>query len=192
MLYPEAGKKKNIFFAGRSGVGKTTMACIAAVKIANAGYRTLLITTSAHIRNVLDRPVGDKITSIESMANLWAVKIDSSKTVKEYKNKIVTNAKRKYSVSTVMDIVKKLNSSYIEEIATFQKITECASAADFDVIVIDMAPTAQTLRLLEFPMDWENQLVLLLTLPDRTLVKFIVRKFISYCLTERFRASNMQ
>ena len=34
--------------------------------------------------------------------------------------------------------------------------------------------------------------VLLLTLPDRTLVKFIVRKFISYCLTERFRASNMQ
>ena len=35
-------------------------------------------------------------------------------------------------------------------------------------------------------------IVLLLTLPDRTLVKFIVRKFISYCLTERFRASNMQ
>ena len=34
--------------------------------------------------------------------------------------------------------------------------------------------------------------LLLLTLPDRTLVKFIVRKFISYCLTERFRASNMQ
>lgn len=37
-----------------------------------------------------------------------------------------------------------------------------------------------------------KRLVLLLTLPDRTLVKFIVRKFISYCLTERFRASNMQ
>ena len=35
-------------------------------------------------------------------------------------------------------------------------------------------------------------ILLLLTLPDRTLVKFIVRKFISYCLTERFRASNMQ
>ena len=37
-----------------------------------------------------------------------------------------------------------------------------------------------------------RKLLLLLTLPDRTLVKFIVRKFISYCLTERFRASNMQ
>ena len=36
------------------------------------------------------------------------------------------------------------------------------------------------------------EMLLLLTLPDRTLVKFIVRKFISYCLTERFRASNMQ
>lgn len=162
LLYPQAGNRKHIFFSGKGGVGKTSMACITAVETASKGYRTLLMTTdpAAHIGSVLERPVLDNVTLIEGINNLYAIKIDPKQAAEDYKHKILVDAKKKFSASTVMGMEEELNSPCTEEMAAFQKFIDYASQDDFDVIVIDTAPTGHTLRLLELPMDWSKQLQL--------------------------------
>ncbi|MDT8900297.1 ArsA family ATPase [Anaeroselena agilis] len=162
LLYPQAGKRKHIFFSGKGGVGKTSMACVTAVEAASQGYRTLLMTTdpAAHIGSVLERPVLDEVTQMEAIPNLYAIKIDPKQAAEDYKHKILEDAKQKFSASTVLGMEEELNSPCTEEMAAFQKFIDYASQDDFDVIVIDTAPTGHTLRLLELPMDWSKQLQL--------------------------------
>lgn len=160
LIYPAAGKRKHIFFSGKGGVGKTSLACITAVTTAAKGYRTLLMTTdpAAHIGSVLERPVDATVTPLAAIPNLFAVKIDPKQAAEEYKAKILAEARQKFNASTVMGMEEELNSPCTEEMAAFQKFIDYASQAEFDVIVIDTAPTGHTLRLLELPMDWSKQL----------------------------------
>ena len=162
LLYPKKGKRKNIFFSGKGGVGKTSMACITAVEIAQKGFKTLLMTTdpAAHIGNVLEKPVGDTPTKIDDIENLYALKVDQKKATEEYKEKVLSEARKNFNESTVMAIEEELSSPCTEEMAAFQKFIEYASGEDFEVIVFDTEPTGHTLRLLDLPMDWSKQLQL--------------------------------
>lgn len=162
ILYPQKGDRKNIFFSGKGGVGKTSMACITAVETAQKGYKTLLMTTdpAAHIGSVLDKPVTDEITKIEGMENLFAVQIHQKKATEEYKENVLKDAEKKFDTSTVMAMREELDSPCTEEMAAFQKFIEFASMEDFEVIVFDTAPTGHTLRMLELPMDWSKQIQL--------------------------------
>lgn len=159
LIYPK-GKRKNIFFAGKGGVGKTSMACITAIHTSQKGYKTLLMTTdpAAHIGSVLEKPVTDEITSITQ--NLYAVKIDQKKATEDYKRIILEDAKGKFDESTIKAMQEELNSPCTEEMAAFQKFVDYANDDDFEVIVYDTAPTGHTLRLLELPMDWDKQIEL--------------------------------
>lgn len=160
LIYPKKGERKNIFFSGKGGVGKTSMACITAVQTANQGYKTLLLTTdpAAHIGKVLERPINHEITQIEDIDNLYAVKIDSKKAFEEYKRNILDEAKNKFDESTVIAMEEELNSPCTEEMAVFQKFIEYASTEEFEIIIFDTAPTGHTLRLLELPMNWSKQI----------------------------------
>lgn len=162
LIYPKKNKKKNIFFAGKGGVGKTSMACITAVQIAIKGFKTLLMTTdpAAHIGNVLDKSVSDEVTKIDGVENLYAVKIDQKKATEDYKKSILGDAKGRFDENTIKAMEEELNSPCTEEMAAFQKFILYASEDDFDVIIFDTAPTGHTLRLLELPMDWSKQIQL--------------------------------
>jgi arsenite-transporting ATPase len=160
LLYPKKGETKNIFFSGKGGVGKTSLACITAVKTANKGYKTLLITTdpAAHIGNVLEKSVTEEVSKIEEINNLYAAKIDAKKATEDYKKAVLKDAKVKFNESTVMAMEEELNSPCTEEMAAFQKFIEYASGSEFEIIVFDTAPTGHTLRLLELPMNWSKQI----------------------------------
>ncbi|WP_343216160.1 TRC40/GET3/ArsA family transport-energizing ATPase [Clostridium mobile] len=160
LILPKEGLHKNIFFSGKGGVGKTVMACITAVKTAKEGYKTLLLTTdpAAHIGKVLDKPIGDEVTKVEGIDNLYAAKIDPKVAFEEYKNNILEDAKGKFNEDTILTMEEELNSPCTEEMAAFQKFISYASEEKYDVIVFDTAPTGHTLRLLELPMDWSKQI----------------------------------
>lgn len=160
LIYPQNSRRKNIFFSGKGGVGKTSLACITAVKTSISGYKTLLMTTdpAAHIGNVLEKPVSDEITKIDDIENLYAVKIDQKKATEEYKRKVISSAKGKFDETIISAMEEEMNSPCTEEMAAFQKFIEYANIENFDVIVFDTAPTGHTLRLLELPMNWSNQI----------------------------------
>jgi arsenite/tail-anchored protein-transporting ATPase len=155
------GHRRTVFFAGKGGVGKTVASCVTAVWLARQGYKTLLLTTdpAAHLGDVLDSPVGDEVTEVGGQPNLWAVNIDPKAAAETYKERILNDARqrrRPESAITVME--EELNSPCTEEMAAFDQFIDYASQAEWEAVVFDTAPTGHTMRLLELPMDWSQQI----------------------------------
>lgn len=159
LLTPLNGKKRIIFFAGKGGVGKTSVSAATALWVAQ-GYKTLLLTTdpASHLKQIFDQEVTDKPALVRGENNLWFTHIDAKNAVEEYKEKILSEARTKYDAGRVTAIEEELNSPCTEEMATFEKFIDFVARKDFDVIVFDTAPTGHTLRLLELPVDWNKQL----------------------------------
>jgi arsenite-transporting ATPase len=153
---------RTLFFAGKGGVGKTVASCVTAVWLAQRGYRTLLVTTdpAAHLGDVLDVPVGDEVTPVAGIANLWAAKIDPKAAAETYKARILDDARQRGRPPEAIQVMaEELDSPCTEEMAAFDRFIDLASREDsWQVIVFDTAPTGHTLRLLELPVDWSQQL----------------------------------
>ena len=75
-----------IFFSGKGGVGKTSMACTHAVRYADEGKRTLIVTTdpASNLADVFEQEIGHQITPITGIPNLWAMEIDPDQATQEY------------------------------------------------------------------------------------------------------------
>lgn len=160
LLVPAGKMRRTIFFAGKGGVGKTSVAAATSLWIADKGYRTLLLTTdpASHLSQIFEQEISGLPTLINNENNLWASRIDPATAVSEYKEKILSEARKKYDKRRIIAIEEELNSPCTEEMATFEKFIEFATRTDFDVIVFDTAPTGHTLRLLELPINWSKQI----------------------------------
>ena len=160
LLHPSAKGARQVFFAGKGGVGKTTVACLTAVHTARQGYRTLLLTTdpAAHTGSVLGRKVTDQVEPVDGISGLSAAKIDQKQATEDYKKGILDDARAKFDEATIRAMTEELASPCTEEMAAFQRFIDLSSTPGFDVIVFDTAPTGHTLRLLELPLDWGEQI----------------------------------
>jgi arsenite-transporting ATPase len=163
LLTPTNGKSKAIFFTGKGGVGKSSVSCISAVHLAQQGLRTLLVTTdpAAHIGQVLGVQVDDRPTAVEDVPGLWAARIDPKTASDEYKARVLKDASTRYSEDMMAALREELESPCTEEMAAFDKFTEYVDSDRYDVIVFDTAPTGHTLRLLELPFDYNQQVELM-------------------------------
>lgn len=156
-----------IIVTGKGGVGKTVSACAIAVHAAKEGTKTLLVTTdpAAHIGYVLEDKVGNDITEVSSVPNLYAVLIDQKKSVETYKEGIIANAvKCGYSEDMLLALKEELESPCTEEMAVFEEFSRLINRGDFRYIVFDTAPTGHTLRLLELPYDYARQVEMMVSI----------------------------
>jgi arsenite-transporting ATPase len=154
-----------IFFSGKGGVGKTSMACATAVRYADAGQRTLIITTdpAANLADVFEQPIGHHITPLDGIANLWAMEIDPDSATEEYKERALAPIRAAFPQQMVDVIDEQMSGPCTAEVAAFDRFTdflvldnEADRPVQFDVIVFDTAPTGHTIRLLELPAEWAN------------------------------------
>jgi arsenite-transporting ATPase len=161
------GQRRTIFFTGKGGVGKTVASCMTAVWLAQHGFKTLLLTTdpAAHLGDVLGQPVTDQPAALVGVKNLWAVKIDPKAAAETYKARILNDAlQRGRPESAIKVMEEELNSPCTEEMAAFDQFIEYASQVDpqegksWEAVVFDTAPTGHTMRLLELPMQWSQQI----------------------------------
>ncbi len=164
------GKTKSIFFTGKGGVGKTVISVVTAYKFATEGYKTLLLTTdpAAHIGEVLEQNITDHIQKVKGVENLWSVIVDQEKATEEYKQRIIEESKPKYSKDMMVAIKEELESPCTEEMAAFDKFMSYVESDDYDFVVFDTAPTGHTLRLLELPFDYSDQVSLMVTTNDKS------------------------
>jgi len=164
------GKTKSIFFTGKGGVGKTVISVVTAFKFASDGYKTLLLTTdpAAHIGEVLEQNITDHIQKVKGVENLWSVIVDQEKATEEYKQRIIEESKSKYSEDMMVAIKEELESPCTEEMAAFDKFMGYVESDDYDFVVFDTAPTGHTLRLLELPFDYSDQVSLMVTTNDKS------------------------
>lgn len=155
------GHRRTLFFAGKGGVGKTVASCLTAVWLAQQGYKTLLLTTdpAAHLGDVLGQPVGDIPAPITGLQSLWAVKIDPKAAAETYKARILNDARQRGRPESAIKVMEEeLDSPCTEEMAAFDQFIDYASQSDWEAVVFDTAPTGHTMRLLELPLDWSQQI----------------------------------
>ncbi len=166
-----AKETKAIFFTGKGGVGKTTISCIAALYISQKGFKTLLVTTdpAAHIGEVLDMKVGSEPTRITD--NLYAVMVDQEEAFRQYKERVLNEAKGKYSEDMLAAMEEELNSPCTEEMAAFDRFAQFIESREYDAIVFDTAPTGHTLRLLDLPFDYAKQIEMMISSSEGADVK---------------------
>lgn len=151
---------KFIFFSGKGGVGKTSMASSSAVYYAEQGLKTLIVTTdpAANLSDVFEQEIGHRITSISGVEGLYAMEIDSDEATAEYREKALKPIRDTFGEDFVKIMEEQLNSPCTEEMASFDKFTDFMDRDDFDLIIFDTAPTGHTIRLLELPVDWSRHI----------------------------------
>jgi arsenite-transporting ATPase len=142
-----------ILYTGKGGVGKTSVAAATAVRCARLGYRTLVISTDAahSLGDSLDVEVGDR--PVEVAPNLWAQEVNALHELENHWDRIHDYLTALFASQGVDDIVAEELASPpgMEEVASLMWIKHHQRAASFDVLVVDCAPTGETLQLLAFP-----------------------------------------
>jgi len=144
-----------LFFGGKGGVGKTSMAGATALWLAKQGKRTLLASTNPvhSLSGLLGQDVSGGHTAIRGVPNFWAYEIDTRETIerskKEIREKIQWFLKFADISTKADDFVESatMNPAF-EESAMFENMVEMMLKKEYDVYVFDTAPTANARRLL--------------------------------------------
>ncbi|MBR9988144.1 MAG: TRC40/GET3/ArsA family transport-energizing ATPase, partial [Gemmatimonadetes bacterium] len=151
-----------LFFTGKGGVGKTSLATATAVALAERGRRVLLVSTdpASNLGQVLECDVSDTITPVAAMPNLSSVNIDPEAAASAYRERVVGPVRGALPDDAVRQMVEQLSGACTTEIAAFDEFTKLLTdediAAAYDHIVFDTAPTGHTLRLLQLPAAWSS------------------------------------
>ena len=149
-----------VFFSGKGGVGKTSMACTAAVHYADNGKKTLIVTTdpTSNLADVFEQPIGHHVTPITGVPNLWAMEIDPDEATREYKERSLAPMRELFDEEMLTVVEEQLSGPCTEEMASFDKFTDFMEDDSWDVIIFDTAPTGHTLRLLQLPVEWSKHI----------------------------------
>jgi len=151
-----------VFFTGKGGVGKTSLACATAEQLADAGQRVLLVSTdpASNVGQVFGVSIGNQITAIPAVPGLAALEIDPQAAAAVYRERIVGPVRGVLPDSVVRGIEEQLSGACTTEIAAFDEFTALlvasALTADYDQIIFDTAPTGHTIRLLQLPGAWSG------------------------------------
>ena len=160
---------KFLFFSGKGGVGKTTMACTTAVAEADAGRRVLIVTTdpASNLADVFQQKIGHVVTPIAGVTNLWAMEIDPDKATAEYTDRTLAPIREIFPPEIVRVMEEQLAGPCTAEVAAFDRFADFldstapaapAAPEGFDLIIFDTAPTGHTVRLLELPEAWTKSI----------------------------------
>lgn len=151
-----------LFFTGKGGVGKTSIACASAIRLAETGRRVLLASTdpASNVGQVFGLAIGNRVTPIPGVPGLSALEIDPQAAAQAYRDRIVGPVRGVLPDGVVKGIEEQLSGACTTEIAAFDEFTELltdpALLAAYEHIVFDTAPTGHTIRLLQLPGAWSG------------------------------------
>jgi arsenite-transporting ATPase len=165
---PAKGRERDtrhVFFSGKGGVGKTSVAAATALWLSGKGKKVLVISTDpAHsLSDSFRTRIGGEVRKIGT--NLYAVEIDPKLSMKEYREMLSpelekVSALRGLGLEDTLDMAGMTPG--IDELASFDRFLRYMNSREYDVIVFDTAPTGHTLRFLSLPdvLDsWVGKLI---------------------------------
>ncbi len=142
-----------LMFTGKGGVGKTSVSAATALRSADMGYRTMVLSTDpAHsLADSFELPIGNEPTLLAP--NLWGQEIDLLHQMELHWGRVQEYMSAIFMWRGMSDLVAEETSVLpgMEELASLMQITALAESGLYDVIVVDCAPTGATLQLLAFP-----------------------------------------
>lgn len=147
-----------ILYTGKGGVGKTSVAAATALRSADLGYKTIVLSTDAahSLSDSFDFPLGNEPRLI--IPNLWGQETDLAQTLEYSRRDIHNYLSALLAWRGADDVVAEeiAFSPGMEELANLLYILHYQDVGDYDVIIVDCAPTGETLRLLSVPemLNW--------------------------------------
>lgn len=148
-----------LFFTGKGGVGKTALACATAIRLADAGRRTLLVSTdpASNLDQMLGTSLTNHPTAVAGVPGLSALDIDPQRAADDYRERVIAPYRELWTPQQIAELEEQLAGSCTVEIAAFDEFAALLAAdegQDFDHVIFDTAPTGHTLRLLSLPRAW--------------------------------------
>jgi arsenite-transporting ATPase len=153
---------KYMFFTGKGGVGKTSIACATAIWLADTGKNILLISTdpASNLQDVFNQSLNGHGTAIAEVPNLTVVNLNPEEAAANYRESVIAPFRGKLPESVIQNMEEQLSGSCTVEIAAFNEfsdfITDKAKQKEYDHIIFDTAPTGHTLRMLQLPSAWST------------------------------------
>lgn len=153
---------RNLFFTGKGGVGKTSVACATAVRLADAGKRVLLVSTdpASNLDEVLGTPLGHRPTPVPDVPGMSAMNLDPERAAADYRERMVGPYRGVLPDAAVASMEEQFSGSCTLEIAAFDEFASLLGDVEatkaYDHVVFDTAPTGHTLRLLTLPSAWSG------------------------------------
>ena len=153
---------KYLFFTGKGGVGKTSVACATALTLADQGKKIFLVSTdpASNLQDVFGIELSSEGTPIQENPNLVVANLNPEAAAKAYRDSVIAPYKGKLPESIIKNMEEQLSGSCTVEIAAFNEfsnfITDQAMQKEYDYIIFDTAPTGHTLRMLQLPSAWSN------------------------------------
>lgn len=153
---------KFLFFTGKGGVGKTSVASSLSVALSKKNKKVLLISTdpASNLQDVFGQTLSNKPTLINGTSHLYALNLDPIQAAVEYKERILAPYKGKLPEVVLASMEEQMSGACTVEIAAFNQfsslLTDSKITEEYDVIVFDTAPTGHTLRLLSLPSAWSG------------------------------------
>ncbi len=154
-----------LFFTGKGGVGKTSMACATALGLAEHGKRVLLISTdpASNLDEVLETSLSSLPSPVTHVSGLFALNINPIVAAAEYRERMIGPYRGVLPEAAVTQMEEQLSGACTVEIAGFNEFSKLlgddATMQEYDHIVLDTAPTGHTLRLLNLPSAWNDFMV---------------------------------
>lgn len=151
---------RHLFFTGKGGVGKTSLSTAAALALADAGRKVLLVSTDA--ASNLDEMLGIELRNtpvpVPGAPGLSVLNIDPDTAAEAYRKRVLAQMGSGASETELSTVREQLSGACTTEIASFDEFASLLSedAGHFDHIVFDTAPTGHTLRLLSLPKAWSG------------------------------------
>ena len=149
-----------LFFTGKGGVGKTSLSCATAVRLAREGHPVLLVSTdpASNLDEVLQTPLGPEPRPVPGAPGLHAMNVDPHAAAAAYRESVVGPYRGVLPADAVASIEEQLSGACTVEIAAFDQFARLLSDAALTGVyrhgVFDTAPTGHTLRLLALPAAW--------------------------------------
>lgn len=149
---------RHLFFTGKGGVGKTSLSTAAALTLADAGKKVLLVSTDA--ASNLDEMLGIELRNtpvpVPGAPGLSVLNIDPDNAAESYRHRVLAQMGASASEEELSTVREQLSGACTTEIASFDEFSSLLSdgAEHYDHIVFDTAPTGHTLRLLSLPKAW--------------------------------------
>ena len=153
---------KFVFFTGKGGVGKTSLACATTLDLAGKGKQILLVSTdpASNVGQVFETEIGNRITEITTAPGVDAIEINPEEAAADYRERIVGPMRGILPKEALTSIEEQLSGACTVEIAAFDEFTALLTDNDlvdrYDHVIFDTAPTGHTIRLLKLPGAWSG------------------------------------
>jgi arsenite-transporting ATPase len=153
---------RHLFFTGKGGVGKTSLACATAIALADRGAKVLLVSTdpASNLDEVLRTTLNQRPTPVADVPNLAGLNIHPETAAQAYRERIVEPYRGVLPKAAIASMEEQFSGACTLEIAAFDEFArllgDSRATAEFDHVIFDTAPTGHTLRLLSLPAAWDG------------------------------------